>query len=312
MTRPAVRRPLRAVRAALALGTLAAAAPAAARAQFAIDKTEMVLAPGDSAARTGALLVRNDGAARAQAVVKVEDWDRAADGTNRFFPAGTQPHSCARGLTVFPRTLSLAPGESQWVRVAVDGSVGSAAECWSVVLVETVTPQVAASGRMLLYTVRTGMKLYVVPEGAGADGQVTDVTLARAPQDTARWRAEVAFENTGARHVTASGRLEVRRADDGATVAVVPLPPAYALPGATMRVAAEVPTLAAGRYVVLALMDFGGSELAAAQREHEVRATVAAVASAGTVAAASPSPATPGVGRAAAPAARRPGRPAGR
>jgi hypothetical protein len=38
-----------------------------------------------------------------------------------------------------------------------------------------------------------------------------------------------------------------------------------------MRVRATLPPLAAGRYVVLAVVDYGGNEIAAAQLEHEVR-----------------------------------------
>jgi len=81
---------------------------------------------------------------------------------------------------------------------------------------------------------------------------------------------EVAFQNTGSKHVVANGRVEVRRPDN-TTVAVIDLPPAYALPGATMRVRATLPALATGRYVVLAVLDYGGTEIAAAQLEHEVR-----------------------------------------
>ena len=81
---------------------------------------------------------------------------------------------------------------------------------------------------------------------------------------------EVAFQNTGTKHVVARGKIEIRRPDN-TTVAVVELPLAYALPGAIMRVRASVPALKTGRYVLLAVMDYGGAEIAAAQLEHEVR-----------------------------------------
>jgi hypothetical protein len=38
-----------------------------------------------------------------------------------------------------------------------------------------------------------------------------------------------------------------------------------------MRVRAALPALAPGRYVVLAVMDYGGAEIAAAQLEYEAR-----------------------------------------
>ena len=252
-------------------------APRAAHAQFAIDKTEMLLAPGDSARRTGIVTVRNDGATRAQAAISIEDWDRGEDGGNRFFAPGTMPQSCAKSLKVFPLALNLAPGESQAVRVTMDSSAArefTARECWSVVLVETMVPETNTTGRTLLYRLRTGVKVYAVTQGLTLDGQVADVAMraGTAPDSTGQMKdtVEVAFQNTGTKHTVARGKVEIRRPDN-TTVAVVTLPPAYALPGSTMRVRAALPALASGRYVVLAVMDYGGAEIAAAQLEHEVR-----------------------------------------
>lgn len=256
---------------ALALLVLAAGAPAA-HAQFAIDKTELTLVPGDSASRTALLLVRNEGTERAQANLKIEDWDRAEDGTNRFYTAGTYPNSCAKGLTVFPLSVTLGPGESQYVRITYDPvaagrTMGAPRECWSVVLVEHILPRPDASGRTLYYTLRTGAKVYVEPPGLTRDGQVSDVAI-RAAGSGGR-EAEVVFQNTGTRHLVAKGHLEFRRPDN-TVAASVKLPEAYALPGATARTKTVLPPIARGRYVVLAVLDYGGSELAAAQLEYEV------------------------------------------
>jgi P pilus assembly chaperone PapD len=260
-------------RASLIVLTLCAL-PVVARAQFAIDKTEMFLNPADSSTRGGVLMVRNEGTARAQATMKLEDWDRSEDGGNRFFAAGTHPQSCSKALKVFPLTLSLAPGESQAVRVDLDPSAArdlNARECWSLVLVESAVPETNSNGRTLVYRIRTGLKVYAMPANLIADGQVADVAIHSGPQaPNAKDTVEVAFQNTGTKHVIARGRVEFRRPDN-TTAAIVDLPFAYALPGATMRVRAALPALTAGRYVVLAVMDYGGAEIAAAQLEHEVR-----------------------------------------
>ena len=259
--------------AALLLLTLVAAVPRDARAQFAIDKTELTLVPGDSVSRTALLLVRNEGTERAQANIKVEDWDRAEDGTNRFYTAGTYPNSCAKGLTVFPLSVTLGPGESQYVRISYDPAAGGQTsrtprECWSVVLVEHILPRPDASGRTLYYTLRTGAKVYVEPPGLTRDGQVSDVAIRATGSGSGR-EAEVAFQNTGTRHLVAKGHLEFRR-QDNTVAASVTLPEAYALPGATARTRAMLPEIARGRYVVRAVLDYGGGELAAAQLEYEV------------------------------------------
>jgi P pilus assembly chaperone PapD len=262
------------------IAAILVAVPSFASAQFAIDKTDLFLDPASMLQRTGVLIVRNEGAVRGQATIKIEDWDRSESGTNRFFSAGTLPQSCAAGLRVFPLTLNLAAGEAQAVRIEFDSTAAPAVrgrECWSVVLVESTVPETVAGGRTLLYRLRTGVKVYAMPRGLTAEGLVSDVAMYTASRDSiasdsslTKDTVEVAFQNTGTKHVVARGRVEVRRPDN-TTVAVVDLPPAYALPGSTMRVRAALPALAVGRYVVLAVLDYGGAEIAAAQLEHEVR-----------------------------------------
>jgi len=259
----------------LPLLALCAALPRVAHAQFGVDKTELFLNPSLAMERTGVLTVRNEGNVRAQATISIEDWDRAETGTNRFYDAGTLPQSCAKALRVFPRTLSLGAGEAQSIRVELDSTAAgtmTGQECWSLVLVESAVPQAGPNGRTLLYRLRTGVKVYAATAGLTMNGQVADVAVHAAARDSANAKdtVEVAFENTGTKHVVGRGRIEVRRPDN-TTVAVVELPPAYALPGATMRVRAALPALAIGRYVVLAVVDYGGTEIAAAQLEHEVR-----------------------------------------
>jgi P pilus assembly chaperone PapD len=261
---------------AFAIVGASAVPAAAANAQFAIDKTELFLNPADSIGRSGVLMVRNEGTTRAQATIKIEDWDRAEDGANRFFAAGTMPQSCAPLLKLFPLSVSLGPGESQAVRIDMDPAATKAIgnrECWSVVLVESAVPETGANGRTLVYRLRSGLKVYVMPNGLTMEGQVTDVAIraASVPSASAKDTVEVAFQNTGTKHVVGRGRVEIRRPDN-TTAAVVDLPFAYALPGATMRVRAMLPSLAVGKYVILAVMDYGGAEIAAAQLEHEVKA----------------------------------------
>ncbi len=259
-------------RARAAVGALIALlGSGAAQAQFAIDRTEMFLRSDVAESRGGILLVRNEGTERAQAVIRIEDWDRAADGSNRFFPAGTQAGSCANALKVFPLTVSLAPGESQAVRVDLDSTLTAQqrSECWSIVLVEAQQPVRQTSGRTLLYTLRTGVKVYASPGGLRLDGEVSDVVVRARSTRAGAEQATVTFRNSGERHLLGQGRIEIRR-DDNSVLATVPLPAIYALPGAVMQVSAVLPLAPKGKYTLLAIVDFGGPELAAAQLDHEV------------------------------------------
>lgn len=254
------------------VGALLALAPSA-HAQLAVDRLELFLRPGASDARSGVLMVRNEGSERSQALVRLEDWDRTVDGTNRFFTAGALPGSCAGALRVFPSTISLAPGESQAIRVDLDavraGDMRS--ECWSIVVVQAQQPVKQAGGRTLLYTLRTGMKVYVAPDGLHPEGDVTDVrvtTPASASRDTAA-QVEVTFRNTGRVHLSTQGRIEIRR-EDNSLVAVTALPAMHALPGAESVASVRLPPCPTGRYTILAIVDYGGTELAAAQLDHLV------------------------------------------
>ena len=81
----------------------------------------------------------------------------------------------------------------------------------------------------------------------------------------------IRFHNTGGTHLVAKGRLEFRRIDNSLAMEV-PIAEFPTLPGAIRKVMVEVPTgLAAGEYVVLALIDFGGAELVAGQIDFQAK-----------------------------------------
>lgn len=259
----------------LALGgaalALAAAPSRTAQAQLAIDKLDLVLKADGTDERTGVLTVRNEGTVPAQALIKLEDWDRAPDGNNRFYPTGTIAGSCAASLQVFPLSLSLKPGEAQTVRIDYTGPAKRSRECWSLVVVESPAATPQAGGRQLLYNVRTGLKVYVAQEGLAVDGEVEGLSVARTQRNgVAHDVAIVAFANRGARHYTTKGRLEIRR-EDNTLVHTLELPPMYALPGAVMHATVSLPALPAGRYLLLSVVDYGGAEIAAGMYTHEVR-----------------------------------------
>ena len=72
-------------------------------------------------------------------------------------------------------------------------------------------------------------------------------------------------------HLLAKGHLEFRRLDN-TVVTQVPIAEFPTLPGATRKVMIDVPgNLAAGDYVVLALIDFGGAELVAGQIDYQAK-----------------------------------------
>ena len=239
--------------------------------QLAVGRVEVVLQAGDT--RDAAIGVRNESAKPVQALVRLEDWDRASDGANRWYPYGSHAGrgSCAPALAIFPQSMRLEPGAEQAIRVVLDSDRAPAGECWAAAVVETVHPADRAAQRVA-YVVRTAVKIYVQPPGLSADGEIEGVRVAvdSTSRDSTASVIEVLFSNTGTRHVVAQGALEVRTADN-TTVSRVPLPTVYALPGARHVVRVPMPTLAPGSYVFLATMDYGGADIAAALLEHRTR-----------------------------------------
>jgi P pilus assembly chaperone PapD len=233
-------------------------------AQLTVDELELHMpTSGSPAVRT--VRVRNDAAERVQAVVSIEDWDRDDTGANRFVAAGSNAHSCATGLEVFPASLALEPGESANLRVSLAGSAIATPNCWSVVFLENRATQTAGN-RQLSYNVRTGIKVYGEAAGAVRDGVIEEMAL----DSTVSGQLAVAFRNAGDVQLVVKGAIEVRRADNS-LVHRADVDPFPVLPTQRRRLTSVVPDLPVGRYVVLALLDFGGSELVAGQMEYEVR-----------------------------------------
>ena len=238
--------------------------------QLAVGRVEVVMQVADRANREAVISVRNDSDKPVQAVVKLEDWDRAEDGSNRWYPYGSHrgAGSCAPALSIFPQSLRLDPGAEQAIRVVLDSAKTPRGECWSAAVVETVQP-VERMGQRVAYVVRTAVKVYVQSAMLVADGEIERVRVVddSTKEKSGKESIEVRFANTGTSHVVARGVLEVRKPDN-TTVHRIPLPTVYALPGAKHAVSVPMPALPRGDYVFLATMDYGGADIAAALLEH--------------------------------------------
>jgi P pilus assembly chaperone PapD len=272
---------LRPAAGALTFALLAALAawPATASAQLTIDQLELQLDPRSADRKVGVFSITNEGSEAVQVALHAEDWDRAESGENRFFPLGSQPHSCGEKLSVFPLTMRLDPGATGQVRVSAAGLADSSDACWQIVFAETARPpRPAGAQRAILYVVRTGVKVYVERSGLPKDGAVEDVAIAAhplpnghpgAPTATASRDVVIAFRNTGGVSLRTTGRVELRRGDNSvagsATIAEFPT-----LPGARRVVRVALPELPPGKYTALAMLDFGGSEIAAGQIDVDV------------------------------------------
>ncbi len=227
-----------------------------------MDQAEVFLDPSATGARVASFNVANEGGAPAQVSIYLADWDRREDGEHRFQPSGTLPHSCAKYLQVFPLGLQLPAGARQAVRLTLKGSDSLTAACWSIAFVETNAPARTGRGRQITYVTRLGVKIYVLPPGLAKEGEVEDMAVQRG--DSGRKQIGITFRVTGGLPLWVHGTLEYRRGDNSvaATDSIAEFP---VLPDARRRVALPLHRLAPGKYLALALLDYGGSEIAAGQ-----------------------------------------------
>ena len=256
-----------------------------ATAQLLVDPLEVTLitAGGDRTAASFSLT--NTSEAPVQATISRSDWDRVENGDNRFLPAGSSGKSCGQMLSVSPLSVRIEPHGSRVVRLSVQPNASLTGECWDIVFIEEIPQRAPTKGNSLQYIFRTGVKVYVAPPGLARDGAIENMEIVAAAakpannaarnasvvSGAAKHQVAVRFHNTGAMHLVAKGHLEFRRLDNS-LARQVPIEEFPTLPGATRRVLIDIPAdLAAGDYVVLALIDFGGAELVAGQIDYQAK-----------------------------------------
>ena len=261
-------RPLRTAVALLAIWLV----PAPAVAQISVDELEVFLRPDMAERRTGVIRVTNHADQAAQVLIDIQDWARDSTGANQFHPLGTLAQSCRQQLRVFPTALRIDAGRSEAVRISFEGD--QATTCWGIVFMQTNEAPKAAAGSQITYVIRTGIKVYVEPQRAVKVGDIDDVAMTTAPasaSDSTRVPAlSVIFRNSGKAHLKPKGGVEVRDENNNMVarldIAEFPIAPAD-----VRRQLVVLPRLKPGRYVALALLDYGGAEIAAGQHEFEVR-----------------------------------------
>jgi P pilus assembly chaperone PapD len=259
-----------------------------ASAQLLVDPLEVTMVTAGNGRVSASFSMTNTTDNPVQATIARQDWDRDVNGDNRFLPAGTSGASCGAILTASPMSIRIEPRSSRIIRLGVQNAAALGKECWDIFFVEEVPQRASVRGNSLQYIFRTGVKVYVAPPGLRRDGavegmQVEDVAVRPAASSTSAAKAAsvtasgtkkqiaIRFHNTGATHLVAKGRLEFRRLDNSLAMEI-PIPEFPTLPGAIRKVMVDVPSgLAAGDYVVLALIDFGGAELVAGQIDFQAK-----------------------------------------
>lgn len=253
-------RPVAGLAVAAAVAACAVAVPGAAAAQFSVYPA-MVEFNGAAGVGTESLTVENQGDEPIEVRVYQSDYDRTEEGGHVYLEPGTHESSCRGRLQAFPDQLGVGPGQRGEIRLRLESA---AAGCWGIVFVEKRT--LTASG--ITVAQRIAVKVLARPPGGAMEGRVRGVSV-----DTAAGRpAVVWFANEGERVLDVEGEVEIRDLT-GEILEVLDVEPFQVLPGRTrrVRVALEDVALAPGRYVLVAILDFGGDYLAGGQTLLEVK-----------------------------------------
>jgi P pilus assembly chaperone PapD len=258
-----------------------------ANAQLLVDPLEVTVIASGANRVSGSFSLSNTTDAPVQATITRQDWDRVENGDNRFLPAGATGFSCGAMLTASPLSIRIDPHTTRIIRLGVQNAAALTKECWDIFFIEELPQRASVKGNSLTYVFRTGVKVYVAPPGLTRDGAVEEMAVEDVPvtatassatplklpvsKPRTKRQISIRFHNTGGMNLLAKGRLEFRRLDN--TLAMqVPISEFPTLPGATRKVMVDMPAgLAAGDYVVLALIDFGGAELVAGQIDYQAK-----------------------------------------
>lgn len=247
-------------------------APKPVHAQISVDELEVLLRPDLAERRSAVVRVTNHSDKATQVLLDIQDWDRDSTGANKFHPMGTLPQSCRQRLRVFPMSLRVEAKRTEAVRITFEGD--NTASCWGIVFMQSSEPPKATTGSQITYVIRTGIKVYVEPQNAEKVGDIDDVVLTTMPKsatDTAKVPAlGITFRNSGKAHLKPKGAVEVRD-ENNSIVAKLDISEFPVAPTDVRKLLLALPALKNGRYVALALLDYGGAEIAAGQYEFEVR-----------------------------------------
>jgi len=229
------------------------------------------VAPGEVG--SGYFRVVNDGEAPEEVTVSLGDWFLDPRGNTQFAAPGSLERSLAPWLEVTPVTFKLEPGQAQRVDFTIAVPSGVSGDHWALLFVEgsEVIPIAETTGELQTRVgakVRYGVKLIQRDPGAAKAGRITAMELL----STEPLKIRVAFANTGDAILwNVTGRMEIRD-DTGATVRTLEIEEFTVLPGGERELVLEDggERLAAGDYIALAIIDFGGDYLVGHQIQFKI------------------------------------------
>ncbi|MCS7218315.1 MAG: P pilus assembly protein, chaperone PapD [Thermus sp.] len=228
--------------------------------------------PGSSL--TGTVAVDHPGrSGTLQVEVLLQDVLLQPDGRPLYLDPGSHPRSLARWLSVTPLAFFLQPQGVQEVRYTLQVPPGvQPGTYWGVIFFESAPAggRQGGEGIGIRVRARVGHVVYVEVGQVSRSGRIQGFRY-QPPGGDAPAQVRLVFQNTGTGLLRLKGRVEVRDLQ-GRPVAQAEVPETASLPGATHEIPAPLAkALEPGRYLVLAVLDYGNPNLIAGEGRIEVR-----------------------------------------
>lgn len=199
------------------------------------------------------------------------DWRRDSTGDKVYYPAGSLPASCCSMIKVTPSVIELAPGEKRDVLVTLTANSPSSTGTIShgmLLLTQSNEQEVSKLKGATQFVIKAqiGVHLYVVPEESLPPGiAITNMGVDKSGE---HYQVKIQIHNDGGTLLESQLRLEYLNVETMEEVKPEAIP-VNTMPNDDFKVMAAVPpTLPAGKYLIVAILDSGpGQALKVAELE---------------------------------------------
>jgi hypothetical protein len=252
--------------AATALYVLAAAYPAPADLSLDVApaKIEQQVTPGT--VQTVPITVRNSGSTPMHIQTSLVDFAVSPGGDYIFSKPGTGRYSLAGWALINPREFDIPPNSFQLVRMTINVPNGISGEYSGIAFFQT--RPLRHSGGGITFSERVASKIYLYSGNTvRIDGAIDGIAVKETGIGE---RFLVGFKNSGNAHLYLNGNIQIRKGSD--MVQRIPLQQQVLVERGGRRVIeAYSEKLPPGDYTALALIDFGGPNLAGGQTSFTVK-----------------------------------------
>ncbi len=196
-------------------------------AQFSVDKTRIMLT---GRAQSALIRITNDSSAPMRFDIKIFAWDHNE--------AGDELLTAVAEAVAAPGAVTIAPKESQNIRVGSTAQVGARERAYRLVIEELPQPRAAAAGASVAMRMRLSIPVFLEPSKG-------DAVLDLGVPSIGSLLPSVVARNTGTVHLQVDSVRFRGVGANGQAAFTVEQGGAYILPGKSLRVSARSPVTAA-------------------------------------------------------------------